>query len=440
MQHTTRRQVLRGIGAGSTVGIAGLAGCSGGGDGGDGGDGGGGGDGGDGGGGGSTGTPGDMGPTSFTVGVFSAFSGPFADWGPAHTLGAQLAAEDVQADNDVEVEIKQYDTETNPSAALDRMKRAVTADGIDFAFGGISSAVCSSIGTWASDNGVVYVADGSSGTLTGADCKPFMFRTYSSNPMMSKAVAPYMADLADSWYILYADYVWGQNAQGIVSDLLEQEGSSVAGKDATPWPPTSNDFTQYLNNAANSDATGLALVEPGGLPAGIMSQARNQGILGDYKVMVHQAEDPTFWGVGKWSAEAVEVAPTGWTNAVDGGEEFKQQIADRGNLDPFVRHVTGYTGMDQLLRASLRAGSKDAEDVRDALEGHEITDSKINDIESGKLYWRECDHQLIKPTYIVSGLAEADMQDSPYKTWFGIDQTVQGDDVARTCDETGCSF
>jgi len=435
MRQTTRRDVLKGVAASSTVGLAGLAGCTGGG----------------GGGtettnsGGTTqgttmGKAGGGGPTSFTVGVFSAFSGPFADWGPAHKLGATIAAEDVQKDHDVQVTIKQYDTETDPSAALDRMKRAVTADGIDFAFGGISSAVCSSMGTWASDNGVVYVADGSSGTLTGKDCKPYMFRTYSSNPMMSNGVAPKMADLADSWYLLYADYVWGQNAQSIIGSLLKKEGAAVVGSDATPWPPTSNDYTQYLNNVANSDATGLALVEPGGLPAGMMKQARNMGILGDYKVMVHQAEDPTFWGVGKWAAEAVDVAPVGWNNAVPGGEAFKKEVASRGNLDPFVRHVTAYEGMDSLLRASIRAGSKDAADVRGALEGYEITNSRINDLEDGKVYWRACDHQLVKPTYIISGKAQADMQDTPYKSWFTIDQTLAGDDVARSCADTGCSF
>jgi len=381
-----------------------------------------------------------MGPTSFHVGVFSAFTGPFADWGPAHELGATIAAEDIQADEDVEIQISNYDTETNPSASQERVQRAVTADGIDFAIGGISSAVCSTIGSYASDNGVVYIADGASGTLTGADCKPFMFRTYSSNNMMSRAAAPAMAGIADEWYVMYADYVWGQNAQEIITGLLEEEGASIAGVDATPWPPTSRDYTQYLNNAANSGAPGLALIMPGAEPAQAMSQARNQGILGDFEVMIHQNEDPTAWSLGKWAADALAVAPTGWVNSVEGGDDFKQQIADRGNLDPFVRHVTAYTGLDQVVRASIRAGSKEAEDVRDALEGHEITGSRINDIESGTLYWRECDHQLIKPTYIVSGRAEGDMVDSPYKQWFQIDDTVAGDDVARTCEETGCSF
>jgi len=381
-----------------------------------------------------------MGPTSFHVGVMSAFSGPFADWGPAHELGATLAAEDIQADHDVEIEVSRYDTETNPSAAQERIQRAVTADGIDFAFGGISSAVCSTIGSWTSDNGVVYIADGASGTLTGSDCQPFMFRTYNSNNMMSRAAAPPMAEIADSWYILYADYVWGQNAQEIIGSLLEEEGASVAGRDATPWPPTSRDYTQYLNNAANSDADGLALVMPGAEPAQAMSQARNEGILGDFQVMVHQNEDPTYWGLGKWAAASLAVAPTGWVNTVEGGEEFKQRVADQGDLDPFVRHVTAYEGMDQLVRAAIRAGSKEAEDVRGALEGHEITDSRINDIESGTMYWRECDHQLVKPTYIVSGRAEADMVDSPYRQWFNVDQSIPGEDVIRSCEETGCSF
>jgi hypothetical protein len=105
-----------------------------------------------------------------------------------------------------------------------------------------------------------------------------------------------------------------------------------------------------------------------------------------------------------------------------------------------VRHYTAFIGMDQVVRAAVRAGSKDAEDIRGALEGHEIADSPVNDVESGKLYWRACDHQLVKPVYTIAGRAEADMEDDPYKKWFDVEKTVVGDDVVRSCEETGCSF
>lgn len=376
-----------------------------------------------------------MDPSSFHIGVLSPFSGPFGQWGPAHELGTTLAAEDLESEHDIEVEVSTYDTETDPSAAQERISRAVTADGIDFAFGGIAGTVIQSLGAWTADNGVVYMTEQSS------DCYPLMFQVYGSTEMLSNAVAPEMATMADSWYLLYSDYIWGQVSQEVIGRVLESEGASLAGTDATPWPPTSRDYTQYLNNAADSDADGLGLLLPGAEAAQAMSQARNEGILEDFTLMAQQNEDPLYWGVGKWAAEALDVSTTGWVNTVEGGDDFKQRVAERGNLDPFVRHATSYTGMDQLVRGALRAGSKEAEDVREAIEGHDITGSAVNDIfNSDDFHWRECDHQLIKPMYVVSGRDQADMQDDPYKQWFQIDKTVPGADVAQPCSEGGCDF
>lgn len=431
MSSTSRREVLKGLGAGSVAGLSGLAGCIGG-------------DGGDGdatetpAGGTATGTPGSMGPTEFTAGVFGPFTGPFAPWGPATELGARLAAENLESELDVDITINTYDTEVNPSAALDRMKRAVTADGVDFTQGALSSAVCTSIGTWASDNGVIYVADGASDTLTGANCKPYMFRTYPSNSMMSRSVAPQMAEIADSWYVMYSDYVWGQNAQGIITNLLEEEGSSVAGVEAIPFPH--DDYTQFLNNAVNSDADGIAMILPGLEPTKALQQARNQGALEGHRIMVHQNEAMTQWSLGKWAAEQLDASAVGWNNAVEGGEDFKTSVADRGDIDPMVRHYTAFIGMDQVVRAAVRAGSKDAEAIRGELEGHEISGSPVNDVESGPLYWRACDHTLVKPVYTISGRSTGDMVDGPYKQWFNVNRTVPGEDVVRSCDEAGCSF
>lgn len=431
MPSTNRRQLLKGLGAGSVAGLTGLAGCLGGGDGGDG-------DATDSPGGTATGTPGDMGPSEFTAGVFGPFTGPFAPWGPATELGARLAAENLESELGVDITINTYDTEVNPSAALDRMKRAVTADGVDFTQGALSSAVCTSIGTWASDNGVIYVADGASDTLTGANCKPYMFRTYPSNSMMSRSVAPRMADIADSWYVMYSDYVWGQNAQGIITGLLEEEGSSVAGVEATPFPH--DDYTQFLNNAVNSEADGIAMILPGLEPTKALQQARNQGALEGHQIMIHQNEAMTQWSLGKWAAEQLDASAVGWNNAVEGGEDFKTSVADRGDIDPMVRHYTAFIAMDQVVRAAVRAGSKDAEAIRGEMEGHEIESDPVKAVESGTQYWRKCDHTLVKPVYTISGRAEGDMTDSPYKSWFNVDSTVPGDDVVRACSETGCSF
>lgn len=432
MGRTRRRQLLKRIGIASSVGVAGLAGCAGGdGSNGDGSSPDGDGTDADG----DATTPGDGGG-SYTVGVFAPLSGPFAPWGSALVTGATLAAADLESELGVDLTVNEYDTETNPDTGLQRMQRAVTRDGIDFAQGGVSSAVCTSMGSWASDNGVSYIAQGASDTLTGANCASYMFSVYQSNTMMSTATGSHMADEADSWYLLYADYVWGQNAQGIVEQVLQDNGASVVGTDATPFP--GDDYSQYVNNVANSDASGVALLVPG-LDARLASQQLiAEGLHEELAVMVHQLEDLVYWGLNEEAAAMVDVGPTGWINAVDGGEDFKQRVADQGDNDPFARQYMSYTSMDQHVRAAERAGSADAEAIRGALEGHEVT-GPVADIQPGTLYWRACDHQLVQPTHVVSGRAVADMTEDPYRQWFTVDATVPGDDVVRSCEETGCS-
>lgn len=434
MSSPTRREVLKQAGASSVIVSAGLAGCAGGG----GNSGGGGGDGGGGHDGGSTNQGGSI--NSIHVGVFSSLTGPFAPWGPSLVTGARLAKQDLEKEFDISIEFSKYDTEVNPSAALERMKRAVTADGIDVAQGGLSSAVCTKMGTWASDNGVSYIADGASDTLTGTNCQKYMYRTYSSNTMMGRTVGPRMADIADKWYLLYSDYIWGQNAQRTITEAIEGNGGTVVQTEATPFP--NDDYTPYLNNVANSNANAVGFLIPGVDARLAAKQYMNQGLRGQFKVMFHQGEDITFWGLNKESAAMVDIASMGWNPAVatDSGAEFKKRVAEQGETDPYVRHVNAYIAMDQHVRAAIRAGSTDAEAIRNELEGHTIESQKILDIMPGNLKWRTCDHQLNHPTYAVSGRKVSEMQDDPYKVWFNVEDSTPGDKVMRSCNETQCQF
>ena len=428
MTRASRRQILKQMGVASTAGATLLAGCTDGqrGDGDTTTDS-------------SAGTP-SSGPDEITVGVFAPFTGPFAPWGTAMTTGSLLAKQDLEAEFDLTVTIKEYDTETNPSAAQERMQRAVTADGIDVAHGGISSAVAGSIGSWASDNGVPFITQGASDTLTGSNCQPFMFRAYPSNTMMARAVAEPMAAQADNWYLLYTDYVWGQTAQKVIGTVLEENGASVAGTDAVPGPGN-QEFTQYINNVANSDADGVAMIIPGLDARAAASQLIDRGLHEELSVMFHQFEDLVLWGLDKQAASIMDLGPTGWANTVEGGEEFSQRVADEGDTDPFARHYMAYVSLDQAVRAAMRAGSTDGDAIRSALEGHEITDSPVNDIQPGaSLQWRACDHQLVQPTHIVSAREVGDMVDEPYKQWFDVSQSVAGEDVIRSCENTGCSL
>jgi len=444
---TTRRRFIAATGA---AGLVALAGCAGdGGDGGsDGGDGDGNGgdggdsDGGDGDDGGSDGdggsTDGDMGMDSLSIGMVTSTSGPFAVFGNAAVTGAELAIEDLESEHDVSIDLTTADSQLDPSTALDEARSLVTEDGVDFLMGAVSSAVALKVAGWASENAVTYFPTGAhSSALTGSGCGQYVFRPSASNSMLANTIGSEMAAAADEWYLMYSDYTWGQTAQQAVAGILEDEGKTVVGTEAVPFP--SDDYAQYVNRAKASEAPAIGV-----LIAGLdLRKATNQIIakgMEDRTLAMHQLEDIVYWGLDKESASILDIAGQVWGPAADGGDDFKQRVADSGEMDPYVRHLLGYMSMDQGVRAAIRAGTSEADAMRDALEGHQVESPIVDMKGGGDMYWRAGDHQLIQPTYTVSSRPTDEMSDDPYKEWFQAEQTFAGDDVARPVGETGCSL
>lgn len=408
-----RRTFLKATGAAGAAGLTGLAGCTG-------------------------GTGGASGTDELRVGVITSQSGSYSFLGQGEIQGAELAKADLESEFDTSIEIVTADTETDPATGLERMQRLVNEDGIDFALGGVSSSVAIKMGNWASDNGVAYMAAGShSDATTGESCAEHMFRPTTSNSMLANSVGQGMAEFADSWYIMYADYTWGQTGRAAVVDALESNGASVVGEVATPFP--SDDYTQYLNEVQNSDADGMAVVIAGTDQRIVTKQFLDKGMGENFKMAGPLFEEAVFWGLGKEAASIAGLWATPWAASVpssDLGEELKTRVADEYDASPFSRHYMGYTSMDQLARAALRADSVAAADITAELEGHQLEHS----LKQGDCYFRAEDHQLVQPVDTVQAMSVDQMQDDPYRSWTDHVNSFPGDSVARSASETGCEL
>jgi branched-chain amino acid transport system substrate-binding protein len=375
---------------------------------------------------------------SLSIGVVTSTSGPFAVFGNAAVTGAELAIQDLESEHDVTVDLTTADSQLDPSTALDEARALVTDEGVDFLMGAVSSAVALKIAGWANQNGVTYFPTGAhSSALTGGSCGQYVFRPSASNSMLANTIGAEMVGAADEWYLMYSDYTWGQTAQEAVSTILEDQGKTVVGRQAVPFP--SDDYAQYVNNAKASGAPAIGV-----LIAGLdLRKAANQIIakgIQDRTLAMHQLEDIVYWGLDEESASILDIAGQVWGPGVDGGDDFKQRVADEGEMDPYVRHLLGYISADQGVRAAIRAGTSDPDAMRDTLEGHQV-ESQIVDMKGGgDMYWRADDHQLVQPTYTVSSLPTAEMSADPYKTWFEVEKTFAGDDVVRSVADTGCSL
>jgi ABC-type branched-subunit amino acid transport system substrate-binding protein len=411
-----RRKLLQSAGAAGAVGLAGLSGCL------------------------SSLSGGGNDVNELSVGYTTSLSGPFAVFGQAGLDGAELAATDLEEELGVSIDISTGDTEVNPSTGLQRIKRLVTEDEVDFAMGGVSSSVALKMGTWASDNSVTYMATGAhSDAVSGGSCATHMYQPTAANSMLANTIGEQMVGAGDSWYLIYSDYTWGQTAQQAVTGALEDGGKEVVGTAAAPFP--NDDYTPYLNEAADSDADGIGMLIAGLDLRKAANQAMAKGIQDDYTLAMHQLEDVVYWGLDKENAGILDTAGQVWGPAVDNeaSNQFAERIAENADTDPYVRHLLGYMSMDQAVRAAVRADSTAAEDMRGELVGHEVS-SKIKDIKGGgDMYWRE-NNQLVQPTFSVEARPQEEMEDEPYKRWFQSTETFAGDDVVRPLSETGCDL
>ena len=372
--------------------------------------------------------------THYKVGVTTPLSGVYSFLGKASLQGMKIAKADLEKKKNVKIDLSVEDTETKPSVSLQKMKKLVNKDRVDFTLGGVSSSDDIKMGNWASENGVVYVASGSHSTATtGKKCAKYMFRTPPSAHMHAIAAGKGMADYADSWFIIYSNYTADTTFSSALEKALKANGAKVVGKAAAPFP--ANDFSPYINQAASSGAAGVAPIV--GNKSKFMKQFVNKGLENKMKLAGGIMEEKFYWNEGKKQTEHMGLMTAGWSNEVpqtDLGKHVIKQVSKRFNTSAFSRHWMGYTSLDQEVRAAERAGSVKAKDMRNALAGWEVKHS----MKKGKMYWRKADNQLVQPTYTLKPLPISKMKSKPYKSWWKFLDSYPGKKTVRKVDKQRC--
>lgn len=364
------------------------------------------------------------------IGCPTALSGAFAPYGEAERDGGTLAAQHLEEEFDISIEIVTGDTEANPTEAVDRIEGMVLDDGIHMAYGGVSSAVGIAMGSWGTENQVPVCVHGASDDITGGECASYMFSPYMSNTMQVAPTAPAMAELEDEWFLLYSDYTWGHTAEEAYRDGLEEAGATVVGSEAVPFPTT--EYGPYITTAEESGAGGIGLLVAGLDQRAASSTIIDRGIGDEYTFQMHQTEEPGLYGIDRQATAMLDVNSQGWNAGLDVPSDWLDEIAEISDHDPFVRHYMGYVSVDQMVRAALRADSLEGQAIRDELSGHEIENEFIYELQPTEetLYWREEDHQLVQPTYVSSGLPVEEQQTEPYNVWFEVTHTMEGSEAS----------
>lgn len=369
-----------------------------------------------------------------TVASLNPMSGAFSSLGPNQRLGAELARDQINNNDnyDFEVELAKGDTQTEASAASGEAQRLVQQDGAEFIIGAISSSVALGLNEFASQTGnFVYFPGGAAVPITGSSCNEWVFRFETNTAMIAEAISAYSVNnLGTNVWFHIADYAYGDSVYNRVKSRMQSASGdfSEAGKSTSELG--SSNFGSYISQISNSNADIVVLGMTGGDLVSFTNQAANQGLTDDVTVV---GPTQTFQSVlaGTGANSLGTYGGVRYLPKLETGDnqQFVDAYQSKNDSLPGNFARVGYDSLRLIAKGMNDAGSTDYEDVRDQLEGSTYTTVL------GDITLREDDHQATNPTW-MGQLVESD-SDIPNVE---LINKVAGGENLPPASELGCNL
>jgi branched-chain amino acid transport system substrate-binding protein len=434
---TTGSRVNRRWFLGSTAAAAtiGLAGCTNTDDGGDGG-GDGGSDGGDGGSDGSDGGSdgGDGGSSDpLVIGGLFPTSGPYASSGQGMRDAFELAVErrfDSSAGGR-EIETIIRDTATAPETAVNEANALINEEDIDIMVGGFSSSVCLALQDIAGREGVPYFAGGGS-TLqaNGENCNRESYYAYASGWQYSGAgVTAYEQGLLDSLFFIQADYAGGEGVyRGVTSVMQSETDAEMKGRALAQLG--ADDYSSQISKARDSGADAVWAATVGADSIKLVKQAVSAGLTDDMEILVGSVGNSVGAALSDEELGAIHGGASFYWTA-EGSTEFSDEFnSEAGSPPEWWASATFDATMEALTAVENTGGSTSVGDLTSFLDGREFGWSRPDTA------WRACDHRAIQPYYLLEGNPSG----SESGEYWSIIGETGGEQIMRSCENTGCSL
>jgi branched-chain amino acid transport system substrate-binding protein len=310
------------------------------------------------------------------IGLTHDASGQFANSGQAEKRGTIMAIEEANADGGVlgrKVEYIWMDTETNPQTGTRVAERMITRENVHFLVGAIQSGTANAISQVAQKYGCIYFnTNSSSPTESGKNCHRVKFVWDGSGENFSRAAARNAINtFGKNWYLIYNDYVWGQNTNAATKKVAANYGAKVV--DEVAIPVGTRDWSSILLKIQQAKPDVVAAAVGGDDFKVMRQQVRSMGLDRKPAWINNQQDWPDVYGLG--ADAAFGVFGTTWYHYLDlpGVSDFIKRYQERYpttriNVPGNVTY-NGYVAMRELLRVIKEVGSTDNIKIIKALEG-----------------------------------------------------------------------
>ncbi|MEQ8395076.1 ABC transporter substrate-binding protein [Thalassobaculum sp.] len=310
------------------------------------------------------------------IGLTHDASGQFANSGQAERRGTEMAIAEFNEAGGVlgrRIDAIWMDTETNPQTGTRVAERMITRENVHFLVGAIQSGAANAISQVAQKYGCIYLnTNSSSPTEAGKNCHRVKFVWDGNGENFSKAAARNaIQTFGKKWFLIYNDYVWGQNTNEATKKVAINYGAEVV--DEVPIPVGTRDWSSVLLRIQQAKPDVVAAAVGGDDFKVMRQQVRDMKLDGKPAWINNQQDWPDIYGLG--ADAAFGVFGTTWYHYLDlpGVSDFVKRYQERYpttriNVPGNVTY-NGYVAMRELLRVVAEVGSTDNIKIIKALEG-----------------------------------------------------------------------
>jgi branched-chain amino acid transport system substrate-binding protein len=373
------------------------------------------------------------------IGLDNPMTGTYAALGKNESIGAHLALEQINKKGGIlgrKVELLVEDsTSGDAGTAVQKARKLIDRDKVDFIVGNINSALAQAIANVAYEKSVFHVVPGGhTDSVTGVNCHWNVFRICNTTQMEANAVAgSLIKNAGKKWYYLTPDYAFGHTLQAGLEKAAAKLGGTKVGGDLTPLGTT--DFSSYLIKAQAANPDVIIFLQAGDDAVNALKQAVQFGLNKKTHLAGAQQELEVLLGlppearIGTWVFE--------WYWNQPNVPHVKEFVADirkaSGGHVPTARTWFGYAAIHTCALAAAEAKSLDAVKMAKAMQGFKLP-PEVALMPDGA-FFRKGQGQLIPDLYV--GQAQSKGASDP-EDLFKVNEVVKGVDVAGTLEETGC--
>ncbi|GGN02744.1 amino acid ABC transporter substrate-binding protein [Thermus composti] len=311
--------------------------------------------------------------TQVKVGVLLPLSGPSSVSGKAALNGIQLAADEVNAQGKVRLELVVADDGTDPAKAVPALTKLLTVDRVNVVIGGLASGVTFALSGTVKQYQPLFLAIGAASSVVeqAFEGYPLFFHYHPWDYHNVAAALQFFRYLAQAHgakkvAILYEDGPFGSAGIKVYQEQLKNLGYQVQ---AEPFKTGSGQFTPVLTRfkAFAPDILYWIGYDVDALP--IAAQARQVGLR---PKLIYGA--PPSWPIGfEKNPLSQDVAGmTAWLPTVSNTASRRFVEAYRkkyGEVTEEYMAPMGYVIVKSLAQAVERAGSAQKERIAEALAG-----------------------------------------------------------------------